>query len=394
MNAFQEARGLEDSIVKWRRQIHRHPEVGQALTQTAALVRSKLEEWGVEYREVIPNAFMAYIGPKGGKSVLLRADMDALPMDELTGLPFASECPGAMHSCGHDCHTSMLLTAAALLKKHEAELKGQVILMFQPDEEGTDGGGARVMVEAGLLEKYKPDAAMMAHMASDIVKTNQIALKSGPASASSDRFVVNLHGKGGHGARPHHSVNPITCAIKIAEAFADIGRYEVDVQEPTALSICTFHSGTASNIIPEECSFSGTLRTFNEEARQFTIGRMKAAAQSIAEAYRCQLDMQMPLGVPPLINDPALSQQMHTWLSETIGQEGVDILPMSQSKSMGSEDFSFISSQVHSCSISVGSTSCQNQVYPLHHPKIIFDEQGLAAGAAAYAQAAYCFLTR
>ncbi len=394
MNAFQEARGLEDSIVQWRRQIHRHPEVGQALTQTAALVRSKLEEWGVEYREVIPNAFMAYIGPKGGKSVLLRADMDALPMDELTGLPFASECPGAMHSCGHDTHTAMLLTAAALLKKHEAELKGQVILMFQPDEEGTDGGGARVMVEAGLLEKYKPDAAMMAHMASDIVKTNQIALKSGPASASSDRFVVNLHGKGGHGARPHHSVNPITCAIKIAEAFADIGRYEVDVQEPTALSICTFHSGTASNIIPEECSFSGTLRTFNEEARQFTIGRMKAAAQSIAEAYRCQLDMQMPLGVPPLINDPALSQQMHTWLSETIGQEGVDILPMSQSKSMGSEDFSFISSQVPSCSISVGSTSCQDQVYPLHHPKIIFDEQGLAAGAAAYAQAAYCFLTR
>lgn len=391
---YQEAKAMEQQLLEWRRQIHRHPELGKRLPQTTDLVKRALDQLGIQWEEICPCGIVGVIGPAEGKRILLRADMDALPMDELTGLPFASECAGAMHSCGHDCHTSMLLTAAALLKKHEAELKGQVILMFQPDEEGTDGGGARVMVEAGLLEKYKPDAAMMAHMASDIVKTNQIALKSGPASASSDRFVVNLHGKGGHGARPHHSVNPITCAIKIAEAFADIGRYEVDVQEPTALSICTFHSGTASNIIPEECSFSSTLRTFNEEARQFTIGRMKAAAQSIAEAYRCQLDMQMPLGVPPLINDPALSQQMHTWLSETIGQEGVDILPMSQSKSMGSEDFSFISSQVPSCSISVGSTSCQDQVYPLHHPKIIFDEQGLAAGAAAYAQAAYCFLTR
>ena len=234
----------------------------------------------------------------------------------------------------------------------------------------------------------------MAHMASDIVKTNQIMLKSGPCSASSDRFVVHLHGKGGHGARPHQSINPITCAIKIAEAFGDIGRYEVDVQEPTALSICTFHSGTASNIIPEDCEFTGTLRTFNDEARQFTLDRMQQVAQSIADAYRCQLTFDRPRGIPPLINDPAFSQQLHTWLQETIGQEGVDIPPMSYTKSMGSEDFSFISSRVPSCSFSVGSTSHQEQVYPLHHPKIIFDEDGLAAGAAAYAQAAYSYLTK
>ena len=315
-------------------------------------------------------------------------------MGEETGLPIASECDGVMHSCGHDCHTSMLLTAAALLKKHEEELQGQVILMFQPDEEGTDGTGARMMVENGLLDKYKPDVAVMAHMASDIVKTNQIMLKSGPCSASSDRFVVHLHGKGGHGARPHQSINPITCAIKIAEAFGDIGRYEVDVQEPTALSICTFHSGTASNIIPEDCEFTGTLRTFNDEARQFTLDRMQQVAQSIADAYRCQLTFDRPRGIPPLINDPEFSQQLHTWLQETIGQEGVDIPPMSYAKSMGSEDFSFISSRVPSCSFSVGSTSHQEQVYPLHHPKIIFDEDGLAAGAAAYAQAAYSYLTK
>ena len=240
---YQEAKAMEQQLLDWRRRLHQHPELGKRLPQTTDLVKGALDQLGIQWEEICPCGIVGVIGKPEGKRILLRADMDALPMDELTGLPFASECPGAMHSCGHDCHTSMLLTAAALLKKHEAELNGQVILMFQPDEEGTDGGGARVMVEAGLLEKYKPDAAMMAHMASNIVKTNQIALKAGPASASSDRFVVNLHGKGGHGARPHHSVNPITCAIKIAEAFADIGRYEVDVQEPTALSICTFHAG-------------------------------------------------------------------------------------------------------------------------------------------------------
>lgn len=391
---YKEAKEMNEQLLAWRRQIHHHPELGCRLPQTTALVEKALDDMGISWEKIGPCAIVGVIGKKEGKKILLRADMDALPMGEETGLSFASECDGVMHSCGHDCHTSMLLTAAALLKKHEEELQGQVILMFQPDEEGTDGTGARMMVENGLLDKYKPDVAVMAHMASDIVKTNQIMLKSGPCSASSDRFVVHLHGKGGHGARPHQSINPITCAIKIAEAFGDIGRYEVDVQEPTALSICTFHSGTASNIIPEDCEFTGTLRTFNDEARQFTLDRMQQVAQSIADAYRCQLTFDRPRGIPPLINDPEFSQQLHTWLQETIGQEGVDIPPMSYTKSMGSEDFSFISSRVPSCSFSVGSTSHQEQVYPLHHPKIIFDEDGLAAGAAAYAQAAYSYLTK
>ena len=391
---YKEAKEMNEQLLAWRRQIHHHPELGCRLPQTTALVEKALDDMGISWEKIGPCAIVGVIGKKEGKKILLRADMDALPMGEETGLPFASECDGVMHSCGHDCHTSMLLTAAALLKKHEEELQGQVILMFQPDEEGTDGTGARMMVENGLLDKYKPDVAVMAHMASDIVKTNQIMLKSGPCSASSDRFVVHLHGKGGHGARPHQSINPITCAIKIAEAFGDIGRYEVDVQEPTALSICTFHSGTASNIIPEDCEFTGTLRTFNDEARQFTLDRMQQVAQSIADAYRCQLTFDRPRGIPPLINDPEFSPQLHTWLQETIGPEGVDIPPISYTKSMGSEDFSFISSRVPSCSFSVGSTSHQEQVYPLHHPKIIFDEDGLAAGAAAYAQAAYSYLTK
>ena len=393
MSIYQEAKEMEQQLLTWREQIHHHPELGKKLPQTTALVKSILDELGIPWEELIPCGIVGVIGKPEGKRILLRADMDALPMSEETGLPFASECDGVMHSCGHDCHTSMLLTAAALLKRHENELKGQVILMFQPDEEGTEGGGARVMVEAGLLEKYKPDVAMMAHMASDVVKTNQILFKSGPSSASSDRFTVKLRGKGGHGARPHQSINPILCAMKIAEAFTDIGRYEVDVQQPTALSICTFHSGTASNIIPEECVFSGTLRTFNEEVRQFTLERMRQVSAEIAQAYRCQLDLELYSGTPALICDPAFSNKARDWAYEGLHGDGVDVPPISYEKSMGSEDFAFISSRIPSCSISVGSTSHQDQVYPLHHPKIIFDEAGLCAGAAAYAQVAYSYLT-
>lgn len=391
---YQEAKAMEEQLLAWRRQLHHHPELGQQLPQTTTLVKTVLDDLGIPWEEICPCGIVGLVGKPGGKRILLRADMDALPMGEETGLPFASACDGVMHSCGHDCHTSMLLTAATLLKRHEDELEGEVVLMFQPDEEGTDGGGARVMIEAGLLEKYKPDVAMMAHMASDIVKTNQIQFKSGPCSASSDRFSVNLRGKGGHGARPHQSINPILCAMKIAEAFTDIGRYEVDVQQPTAMSICTFHSGTASNIIPEECTFTGTLRTFNEDLRQFTLQRMRQVAEEIARAYRCELHLDLRSGTPPLVADPDFSAKARDWAAEALNGEGVEVLPLSYEKSMGSEDFAFISQKVPSCTISVGSTSHQEQVYPLHHPKIIFDESGLAAGAAAYAQVALSYLKK
>ena len=392
MSLLQEAQAMEQEIIGWRRYFHENPELGLELPKTAAKVQEELKKMGVRFRPCGQSGVLGYIGKEGGKSILLRGDMDALPLTEDTGLPYASQCPGKMHACGHDTHAAMLLGAAKLLKAHEEELQGLVILMFQPGEETLSG--ARSMIEDGCLENPKPDHAVAIHIAGEPYQTGQVKLSRGTIAASSDNYRIILHGKGGHGARPHQSINPITCAIKIAEAFGDIGRYEVDVQEPTALSICTFHSGTASNIIPEDCEFTGTLRTFNDEARQFTLDRMQQVAQSIADAYRCQLTFDRPRGVPPLINDPEFSQQLHTWLQETIGQEGVDIPPMSHTKSMGSEDFSFISSRVPSCSFSVGSTSHQEQVYPLHHPKIIFDEDGLAAGAAAYAQAAYSYLTK
>ena len=300
MHAFQEAKAIEQEIIGWRRAIHQHPEVGQALPHTAALVRSKLEEWGIEYREVIPNAFLAYIGKKGGRSILMRADMDALPMEEQTGLPFSSQCPGAMHSCGHDTHTAMLLGAAKLLKQHESELNGLAILMFQPGEEVL--AGAKAMVDAGALQDPKPDGAMALHIASSPLKTGQIAMGYGPCAASSDCYKITLHGKGGHGSAPQDSINPIFCACKIIEAFTDIARFEIDPQQPSVVNICAIHSGTTYNIIPNDCEIMGTIRMFDEPRREALLQRLDLPVpvvgdEAVVLAVDAAVEVALRLGV-------------------------------------------------------------------------------------------------
>lgn len=390
MTIYQEIKALEPQLLSWRREIHKNPEFGFTLPKTTALVKRALSDLHIQFEEICESGLVGHIGKKGGKTILLRGDMDALPMTEETDLDFASQTSGAMHSCGHDAHTAMLLTAAAALKSHERELSGEVILMFQPAEEGL--GGARAMLDAGILTKNKVDCAMAVHMASDIVKTNQLMLKAGPCSASSDGFTVTLHGKGGHGARPHQSVNPIICAMKIADAFTDIGRYEADAQQPTVATICTFHSGTAGNIIPEDCTFSGSLRTFNDELRQFILKRMREVAEKISEAYRCTLDLTLSTGTPPLVCNPEFAAQGRQWLVDGLACDGIDVPPLSSEKSMGSEDFAYVSNLVPSFVVSVGSTKCGDTAFPLHNPRIVFDEAGMAAGAAAYAQTALCYL--
>lgn len=388
MNAFEEARAIEQEIIAWRRQIHQHPEIGQNLPQTAALVRQKLDEWGVEYREVIPNAFMAYIGKKGGHSILMRADMDALPMDEKTGLPFASQCPGAMHSCGHDTHTAMLLGAAKILKEHEDELPGLAILMFQPDEEGLTG--ARDMIAAGCLENPKPERAIAIHIAADRLQTGQLAIKSGNCMASSDGFRVTLTGKGGHGASPQDSISPIYAAVKLIGAFEDIARYEIDPQKPTVVNICALHAGSTYNIIPNECQVMGTIRTFDEEERTWLLDRLQKAMHQVAELYRCQAEWYIGQSAPSTKSDPDFCQKLQDLLTKDLPE--IDLVPLQTGKAMGSEDFSFVTQRIPSAMLSLGSTSPEGQAYPGHHPKVVFDENCFVYGTAAYVQIALSYL--
>ena len=222
MRLLQEAQAIQEQIVAWRRYFHQNPELGLELPVTAAYVKDELTKLGVRFRDCGQSGVLAYIGKEGGKSILLRGDMDALPLTEDTGLPYASQCPGKMHACGHDTHAAMLLGAAKLLKDHESQLNGLALLMFQPGEETL--AGAKSMIDDGLLENPKPDHAVAIHIAGAPLKTGQLKMGRGVVSASSDNIRVILHGKGGHGASPQNSVNPIFAAAKIVE---EIGRAHV-----------------------------------------------------------------------------------------------------------------------------------------------------------------------
>ena len=388
MSILQEAQAILPEIVGWRRYFHQHPELGMDLPVTAAKVKEVLDSLGVRYREIIPCGILAYIGKEGGKSILLRGDMDALPLEEQTGLPYCSQTPGRMHACGHDTHTAMLLGAAKLLKQHESELNGLAILMFQPGEEVL--AGAKAMVDAGALQDPKPDGAMALHIASSPLKTGQIAMGYGPCAASSDCYKITLHGKGGHGSAPQDSINPIFCACKIIEAFTDIARFEIDPQQPSVVNTCSIHSGTIYNIIPEDCEIMGTVRMFNEEQRARVLGRMQEAVEKIASLYRCTAQWSLDLSVPCTVSDEAFSQQLHDLLVRDL--DGVEVLPLSHQKMMGSEDFAWVSQNVPSCAMQVGSTAPQGQDYPAHHPKVVFDENCFPYGTATYVQAALSFL--
>lgn len=386
MNLYDEALLITDDIVSWRRYFHKNAEVGLHLPRTSSKVKDLLTALGVQHRNCGESGVIGTIGPGGARSILLRADMDALPMREESGLPFASEGKAA-HTCGHDMHTSMLLGAAALLKRNEAKLSGRVILMFQPDEEGLSGSEA--MIDDGLL-KETPERAVAMHVTTSNAETGQILLRYDTIMASCDRFAVTIRGKGGHGSRPDNAVNPIYAATKVIDAFTDICRYEINPSSPSALTVCMFNAGDAPNVIPDECQFKGTLRTLDAQERKRTLERMKQMASGLAAAYRCEAALVIENSVPPVKNYNPFVDEIHHWLTEAFGSE--HILPIGRSASMGSEDFARISERIPSCYLSIGSSTVTQERYPTHHPKVVFDEGLLPLGAAVYAQTAISYL--
>lgn len=386
MDLYEEAQRMADDIVTWRRYFHKNAEVGRHLPMTSAKVREVLTRLGVEHRGCAESGVLGAIGPAGGRKILLRADMDALPMREESGLPFASEGKAA-HTCGHDMHTAMLLGAAALLKRSEEKLGGRAILMFQPDEEGLSGSEA--MIADGLLCE-PPDRAVAMHVTTTNAETGQLLLRYGTIMASCDRFAVTVRGKGGHGSRPDEAINPIYAAMKAVEAFTDLCRNEIDPSSPSALSVCMIEAGEAPNVIPDLCRFRGTLRMLDEPKRAQILERMGEAALGVARAYRCEADLAIEGSVSAVSNDDRFVDEVHGWLTEAFGGERV--LPIARRTSMGSEDFARISQRIPSCYISIGSSQVMEAHYPTHHPKVVFDEGLLPMGAAAYAQTALSYL--
>lgn len=371
------AKELESYGIAIRRQIHKNPELGFELPKTIALVEKELISMGYEPVRC-GKAGITVTAGKPGRTFLLRADMDALPMKEETGLEFASE-NDCMHACGHDIHTSALLVAARILKEREEELQGTVKLMFQPCEEGV--AGALDMVRAGVLENPRADAAMALHVVHG--KAGTVGYSWTTACASSDVFAITVKGKGGHGAAPHNCVDPINTAVHIHMALQAVNSREVHPDEMLVLSICEIHGGTASNIFPETVVMKGTIRTMNPEVRSFAKERLVQIAKQTAAVFRAEAAVEfLHEGVPPMRNDTILLQDTREYIDRILGEGTCYELP----RMTGSEDFSVVSQLVPSVLYWVG-TGSEDEGYPygVHDPRVTFDEGSLHKMAAIYA---------
>lgn len=387
MSMYKEALAMKEEIVANRRWLHQHPELDLDLPQTSAYVEEKLKEMGYEPVRVGSSGIVATIGKEGGKCILLRADMDALPVQEASGLDYAST-NGCMHACGHDCHTANLLGAAKLLKEHEAELEGKVKLMFQPAEETMNGG--KMMVEAGVCDGV--DVALGMHVFSGMpLPTGSVILMGEKGKmAAVDWFEIFITGKGCHGAQPNNGVDPLNVMSHIHLALQTINARELDPADNLVLTIGQMHGGHTSNVIPNDAMMSGTIRTLKNETRAMVKERMEAIVSTVASAFNAEAKVVWGSGCPVLQFDSEAYHDVKSYLHTLEGITIVDLDvvggPMT---SMGSEDFAYVANTVPSVFLGVGVNDPVDGVsYPQHHPKARFSEDGLPVGAATYAHVA------
>lgn len=393
MDILQEAKALESEIVANRRWLHQHPGVAFDIAKTKEYVRAKLEEMGYSPADCGKAGLVTTVGgKKEGKVFLLRADMDALPIPEESGVEFAST-NGAMHACGHDMHTAMLLGAAKLLKAHEDELSGTVKLMFQPAEEVFEGG--KDMIEHGVLENPKPDAALMIHVTAAIPMPAGMIIVCAPgvSAPAADYFTIKVQGKGCHGSAPQNGIDALTAASHILLALQEIHARELPSSEEAVLTVGTFHGGTASNVIADSAELGGTIRTYDERVRSFLKERMTDIAQSIAKAYRATATVEFGSGCPTLVNDKTLAGSVTVYLREMLGQGVLSAADLGGMRGGGSEDFAYVSQEVPALMLALAAGEpSKGYTYPQHHPKVKFDESVLPIGAAAFTQAAMKWL--
>ncbi len=398
---LQEAEALREQILAERRWLHENAETGFDLNKTHAFVKQELADMGYQPVDCGRAGIVALAGgKKPGKVFLLRADMDALPIQEESGVEFACKS-GNMHACGHDLHTAMLLGAARLLKAHEAEIPGTVKLMFQPAEEIFEG--SHDMIEAGLLENPKVDAALMIHVMAGMPFPAGTVIVSAPgvSAPAADYFEIKVRGKGCHGSMPNTGIDPLTAAAHILIGLQELQARELAMDDRAVLTIGTMNAGTAANVIPDSVTMGGSIRTFDEETRAMLKKRMAEIAGGIAQAFRAEADVAFGSGCPTLVNDRDLSACCETYVKELLGKgKAFSVAELnamsgggSSSKSAGSEDFAYVSQEVPSIMLALASGQPEKGYgYPQHHPMVKFDESVLAGGSAVYAYTALRWL--
>ena len=366
-------------VVADRRDLHEHPELAFQETRTAGVVAERLAALGVEeIRTGIAETGVTGLirgGRGAGKTVLLRADMDALPIVEENAVDYVSRHPGVMHACGHDAHTAILLATARILTERRHEFAGAVKLLFQPAEE-LPPGGAKPMIDAGVLEDPTVDAAFGLHINQD-GPLGTIEVRPGPAMAAADRFTVTIQGKGGHGARPQDAVDPIVVGSQIVVALQTLVAREVDPIESAVVSVCAFLAGEAFNVIPDTAELRGTVRTFTPENRDLLERRIGEVVRGVVTALRAEATVDYRRGYPATINDPAMTDLVRAAAAEVVGAgKVIEGAPM-----MGAEDFSYFLERVPGSYFFVGSRNEERGlVWGQHHPRFDLDEAAMAVG--------------
>ena len=386
---LQQAKELFPYTPSLRRDFHRHPELGFREIRTGGIVARELESLGIEVTKGVGRTGVVGLleGPQPGPTLLLRFDMDALPITEETGAEYASQNPGVMHACGHDGHTAIGLTVAKILHAQRDLLHGTIKFCFQPSEEGSNGeatGGAEMMMDDGLLQSPNVDMSLALHLWNE-KPLGWLGVTNGPVMAGGDIFNIRIIGRGGHGAIPDMTVDPVIAAANIVNALQTIVARNVSPLDTAVVSVTSIHGGTAFNVIPPEVNLEGTLRTFDTGVRQRVIERFEQITRSVGEAMGCQVEVSIKRITPPLVNNESITSSVQETAQRLLSESGLD----TGYQTMTAEDMAFMQERVPGCFFFVGSNDkARNLDYGQHHPKFDFNEEALIRGSALMAAAA------
>lgn len=378
------AQGLSDEMIARRRDFHKHPELGFQEFRTSEIVAGELNNLGLEVRRGVGKTGVVGLleGDKPGPTILLRFDMDALPITEANATEYNSENAGVMHACGHDAHTTMGLAVAKMMMPLRKDIAGTLKFVFQPAEEGL--GGAEAMVKDGVMDDPRPERSLAMHVWNDY-PLGWVAATNGPCMAASERFTITLQGKGGHGASPFLAKDPVAAAAQIITALQSIVARNVDALESAVISVTAVKAGDAFNVIPDTAELRGTVRTFNPQVREVVLKRIPEIVEGIAKAMDCPATLEMWSITPAVTNDPAMAAEVRALAASLPGVTKV----LDDTRTMGSEDMAFMMQDVPGCYFFVGSANAEKGLnYPHHHPKFDIDERVMVQGAALMAKAA------
>lgn len=387
---LQHAQELFPYTQSLRRDLHMHPELGFREIRTGGIVSKELEALGIEVTKGVGKTGVVGLleGAKPGPTLLIRFDMDALPITEDTGAEYASLNPGLMHACGHDGHTAIGLTVAKMLHAHREDLAGTIKFCFQPSEEGHNGeevGGAEMMMRDGVLDSPRVDMSLSLHLWNE-KPLGWVGVAGGPVMAGAEIFTIKLTGRGGHGAVPHQTVDPIIAAAQIINGLQTIVSRNVAPLETAVVSVTTVNAGTAFNVIPQTAELTGTIRTFDTGVRQKVVKRFEQIALGIGEALGCQVEVNIQRMTPALINDESIALKVQESARRVLSGSHLET---SGYLTMGAEDMAFMQEKVPGCYFFVGSNDAARHLdYGHHHPKFDFNEEALVRASALMASAA------